>query len=158
MDMQKILSLADEMVFEKTGKHLDDLQVSILKGVWENQRYAKIAEEYRCTEGHVKDVSYELWQVLSEVFGEMVRKSNLKAVFERNQVGNFAAKDIVHIGNVHLCGEQQASEKSEPKTINLHKEGKNLAIQKLLELGLSAEQIAEILGLSVEEIKADFSF
>jgi hypothetical protein len=45
----------DEMVFKQTGKHLDSLQVAILKGVLNGQRYAEIAKEFNCTPGHTKD-------------------------------------------------------------------------------------------------------
>ena len=143
MNVQKVLELADELVFDKTGKHLDDLQVSILKGVWGKQQYTEIAEEYRCSEGHVRDISYELWRVLSEALGESVRKSNLKAVFERSQV-NFVVKDFVHIGDINVCDNSD-----QPKKQNKHLE----SIRKLTELGLSAEQIADALSLSVENVR-----
>ncbi len=141
-NMQKILEIADQLVFNKTGKHLDNLQVSILKGVWENQHYTEIAEEYHCSEGHVKDVSYELWQILSELFGETVRKSNLRAVFERN-INNFAARDIVHIGD-NFCGSPSQLPKKDKYTTS---------VLKLHQLGLSIEKIADILSLSIEDVQ-----
>lgn len=140
--MQEILKIADEIVFHKTGKHLDNLQVAILEGVWEKQQYAEIAEKYRCSEGHVKDISYELWRVLSESFGECVRKSNFKAVFERN-INNFAARDIVHIGD-NFCDTPSQSQK---------KDKHEVSALKLHELGLSIDQIANALSLSIEKVQ-----
>jgi len=147
MNVQKVLEIADEIIFERTGKHLDSLQTSILKGVWQHQQYTEIAEEYRCTEGHVKDVSYELWSILSDVLGEKVRKSNVKAAFERNQINqvNFNTKDVVHIGDVHICG---SHEQDQSRDTNKDKD----KISKLKELGLNAEQIANALNLSVADL------
>lgn len=146
--MQKILEVADQLIFDKTGKHLDNLQVAILKGVWERQQYTEIAEEYHCSEGHVKDVSCELWRILSEALGETVRKSNFKAVFERN-VNNFAARDIVHIGDNVCTPSSQFFEKNEEKGEDKHL----ISVLKLSQLGLSTEQIADILSLSVEDVQ-----
>ena len=141
MDVHKVLELADELIFEKTGKHLDNLQTSILKGVYQHQQYTQIAEEYRCTEGHVKDISCELWGILSDVLGEKVRKANVKAAFERSQINqvNFNGKDVVHIGDVHICGNR-----GQPKQRD--------TISKLKKLGLNSEQIANALNLSVDDV------
>ena len=140
--MQKIVEIADELVFKKTGKHLDDLQVAILKGVWGKQQYTEIAEEYRCSEGHVKDISYELWKILSDALGESVRKSNLKAVFERN-INDFAIRDIVHIGD-NVCNTPSKSKQQDKYAVS---------VLKLDQLGLSIEQIADTLSLSIEDVQ-----
>lgn len=140
--MQKIVEIADELVFKKTRKHLDDLQVAILKGVWGKQQYTEIAEEYRCSEGHVKDISYELWKILSDALGESVRKSNLKAVFERN-INNFAVRDIVHIGD-NVCNIPSNSQKQDKYEIS---------VLKLDQLGLNIEQIADTLSLSIKDVQ-----
>ncbi|WP_154663892.1 hypothetical protein [Microcystis aeruginosa] len=55
MDTQEVFSLIDNLVFDHTGKHLDTLQLGILKNVFDGQKYAKIAEEYNCSEGHARD-------------------------------------------------------------------------------------------------------
>ncbi|MEG4860568.1 hypothetical protein QUB75_29720, partial [Microcoleus sp. K1-B6] len=83
MDTQEVLNSIDELVFAKTGKHLDTLQVAILKGVLNNRKYAQIAEEYHCSQGHVRDASYELWQMLSTALGADINKSNFRATVER---------------------------------------------------------------------------
>jgi hypothetical protein len=55
MSWQEVLKYVDDLLFAQTGQHLDDLQIAILRGVFENQKYAQIAKESHCTEGHVKD-------------------------------------------------------------------------------------------------------
>ncbi|HAZ48241.1 MAG TPA: ATPase [Cyanobacteria bacterium UBA11369] len=106
MDVKEVLKIADRLIFTKTGKHLDDLQEAILRGAVQNQKYSKIAEEFNCTEGHVKDIASELWKVLSNVIGEDVSKSNFRSTMERCQisiVSSKLAKDFVGIKNVNLC-------------------------------------------------------
>jgi hypothetical protein len=43
MDITEVLELADELVFVQTGKHLDDIQDTVIKGVWDGYTYEKIA-------------------------------------------------------------------------------------------------------------------
>ena len=113
MDVKEVLRFADEMVFAKTGEHLDDLQKAILGGVWEGQKYSQIAEASYCSEGHVRNVASKLWKRLSNVLGEEVTQSNLRSALERRQLfivsSNFG-NDFLHIGNVNVCTDTQASE------------------------------------------------
>ncbi|MEG4229342.1 NB-ARC domain-containing protein [Microcoleus sp. N9_B2] len=105
MNVQEVLRFADDMVFAKTGEHLEDLQKAILLGVWKGQRYSKIAEESHCTEGHVRNVASELWQLLSDVLGENVNKLNFRSALERSQFAYFSnyGKNSLQIGNVNVC-------------------------------------------------------
>ncbi|EGK89235.1 ATPase [Microcoleus vaginatus PCC 9802] len=108
MDVKEVLRFAEELVFAKTGEHLDDLQEAILRGAWKGQRYSKIAEEFHCTEGHVRNVASELWQVLSNVLGEELNKSNFKTTLERCRfsiISSKFAKDCTQINNVNVCGD-----------------------------------------------------
>ncbi len=88
MNWEAVLQSIDELVFQQTGKHLNNLQVAILKGVLNGEKYREIAQRYQCTKGHVKDEGYELWQVLSEVLGEDLHKSNFCATVERLGIAN----------------------------------------------------------------------
>ncbi len=108
MDVEEILKFADNLVFAKTGKHLDNVQEAILRGTWQGQKYPKIAEEAHCSEGHARDVASELWKILSDVLAENVNKSNLKSTLKRQQfsiVSSHYWKDTVQIGNVNICPE-----------------------------------------------------
>jgi hypothetical protein len=108
MDVKEVLRFAEDLVFAKTGEHLDDLQEAILRGAWKGQRYSKIAEESHCTEGHVRNVASELWQVLSDVLGEELNKSNFKTTLERCRfsiISSKFAKDCTQINNVNVCGD-----------------------------------------------------
>ncbi|MEG5018774.1 MULTISPECIES: ATP-binding protein [unclassified Microcoleus] len=83
MELNEVLRFADEKVFSKTGKHLDDLQETILKEVCQGRKYAKIAQDCDRSEGYVRVAAYELWKILSDVFEEDVSRVNVKAILER---------------------------------------------------------------------------
>lgn len=83
MNLEAVLLLVDELIFTRAGKHLNDLQNTILGRVWQGQKYLDIALHYGCTEGHAKDVASVLWKQLSEALGEKVTKNNFRSVVER---------------------------------------------------------------------------
>jgi len=83
MDVKEVLQFVDNLVVEKTGKHLDDIQQAIIEGTWQRQSYHNIAEKYHVTEGYTGDVASELWKLLSEVLGEDIKKSNFRSTLER---------------------------------------------------------------------------
>ncbi|WP_445174049.1 hypothetical protein [Microcoleus sp.] len=43
MNVQESLPFVDEVVFAKTNKHLDDIQVGVIEGVLKPQKYGDIA-------------------------------------------------------------------------------------------------------------------
>jgi len=164
MDSPQILQFVDEAVCAKTGKHLNNLQRRIIAGILNRQKYADVAETYDYSSQHVKKASHELLQMLSEVFGEQVKKSNLESVIERqiNQTinlgknNNFKNNRINYINN---CPNPSppTPEKSQPETPESQEETKNLTkietIDKLRQFGLSDEQIAEALDILLEQVK-----
>ncbi len=86
MDVKEVLQFADELVFAQMGKHLDDIQETVIKGVWEGQTYAKIADECNRSESHIRDIGYKLWQVFSEQLDEDINKRNFRSTLSRLQV------------------------------------------------------------------------
>lgn len=102
MNVTEVLQFADELVFQQTGKHLDDSQQAVVKGVWEGRTYEKIADECNRSERHVRDVGYKLWQILSEKLGEDIHKSNFHSTFERlktsPQSSQNTTQQVVNIG------------------------------------------------------------
>ncbi|MEG4407766.1 NB-ARC domain-containing protein [Microcoleus sp. MON2_D5] len=112
MDVKEVLRFADDLVFAKTGEHLEDLQEAILGGVWEGQKYSQIAEASHCSEGHVRNVASKLWKRLSNVLDEEVTPSNLRSTLERRQlfiISSNSGNDFF-IGNVNVCKDSQFSE------------------------------------------------
>ncbi|MCT7959378.1 hypothetical protein NG791_01560 [Laspinema sp. D1] len=167
-----MLKSIDDLVFQQTGKHLDNLQMAILKGVLNGEKYADIAEQYKCTMGHVKDEGYELWQILSQILGEDLNKSNFSATIERLGLVNSQYQIIgnpVQIGNLNLCGNPDNLESNKNNAVNPDSPGspipnqestnKNIfnptilkTISKFNELGLTPEEIAEIMNLPLDKV------
>src|SRR4028119_1326148 len=116
MEVQEVLKIADDIVFAKTGKHLDHLQEAILRGTWQRQKYPEIAKTCYRSEAHVKKVASKLWKVLSEKLGEDINQSNFRYTMERLQLsivesnfGNYYAQ----IDNFSVC-----ENKSHPSEIS----------------------------------------
>ncbi len=114
MDVKDVLQFTDTLFFSETGKHIDRLQETILKGTWDGQKYSDIAESEHCTEGHVRNVASELWQILSNALGQEVNKSNLRRTLQKSYLSinssNFTT-EFTNVSNVNLCnGNIQQSE------------------------------------------------
>jgi tetratricopeptide (TPR) repeat protein len=84
MNADTAITWIDRLVERETGKHLNDLQIFTIERIWAGKKYIEIAEAYHCTEGHVKDVAAALWQLLSQLLGERVTKTNLKSLIQRH--------------------------------------------------------------------------
>jgi hypothetical protein len=158
VNVKEALAFADEVVFAKTGKHLDDMQVGVIEGVLKRQKYGEIAQGLNCTEGYAKDVGYELWELFSDAFGEEVNKLNLRSALIRKSMisnvtggvisGNHVARGHV-IGSLNICTSQEES----PEFLRGKQRAKIEAIQRLQAVGLSDEQIAQCLDMTLEEIR-----
>ena len=102
MNVTEVLQFADELVFKQTGKHLNDSQEVVVKGVWEGKTYEEIADRSSRSERHVRDVGYKLWQILSAQLGEDIQKSNFHSTLERLKSSRNShqntTQQVVHIG------------------------------------------------------------
>ena len=83
MNVNEVLQFVDRLMVERTGKHLDDLQKAVIEGTWQRQTYEDIAQQYSFNKNYVGDVGAGLWQLLSEVLDEEVKKSNVRSTLER---------------------------------------------------------------------------
>ncbi|MGH2413966.1 MAG: hypothetical protein ACRDEA_09800 [Microcystaceae cyanobacterium] len=84
MKFEKAFQVADSTFFAKTKRHLKDVEVAILRGACQGQKYEEIASRYGCTAEYLKhDVGPKLWKLLSEALGERVSKKNFRAALER---------------------------------------------------------------------------
>ncbi len=125
MEIQEALRWTDELIFARTGKHLDSLQRAILEGAWEGKGYKEIAEKYHCSGDHVKKSASELWKLLSDLLGEDVKKKNVRSLVENGVFSfyNDVVNDVVNIGNqINLCNElynhPNSKKKRSPSTPN----------------------------------------
>src|SRR4028118_1855755 len=107
MNLKEMLKFADDIIFAKTGQHLDDLQEAVLRGTIQRETYKEIAKDFDCSESRIREIGSELWQILSENLGEDVNKKNFRSAMERLQVSivSHYAQDCVQISCVNYCGE-----------------------------------------------------
>ncbi|WP_354634962.1 NB-ARC domain-containing protein [Planktothricoides raciborskii] len=107
MNLKEMLHFADRIVFDRTGKHLDDLQEAVLRGTVQRKTYKEIAKNFNCSESSVRKVGSELWQILSEELDEDINKSNVRSTIQRWQISHVTnfAQDVVAISSFNTCGE-----------------------------------------------------
>ncbi|MEK0180468.1 ATP-binding protein [Microcoleus anatoxicus] len=128
MELKEVLRFADDKVFAKTGKHLDDLQEAILKEALQGRKYAKVAQDRGCSEGYVRVAAAELWKILSDVLGEDVTKVNVRSILERANFYNFSptidSENVTVNNHVNFCQERARSptepQNSQPTPKQLH--------------------------------------
>jgi tetratricopeptide (TPR) repeat protein len=106
MNADIAITWLDRLVALETDRHLNDLQIFTIEQVWLGKKYIEIAEDYHCTEGHVKDTAATLWKLLSQILGERVTKTNLKSLLQRH-VTSTGAQPIV-IPNYQFIGREAA--------------------------------------------------
>lgn len=86
MDIEQALEFVDTLVFAKYGKHLSDLQRLLFRGSWSEPRrsYDEIANVCGYSVNYLKqDAGPKLWQLLTDICGEKVSKTNFRAALER---------------------------------------------------------------------------
>lgn len=66
------------------NEQLNDMQELIFKQCWEGRHsYDEIANSSKYDDEYIKFAGAKLWKLLSEAFGEKVKKTNLKSVIKR---------------------------------------------------------------------------
>lgn len=83
LNIEQIIEIADNQVFEHQGQHLNDLQRAILEGTLQGRTYADIAKEHHHSEKYIKDSASKLWKSLSQAVGKKVNKFNVKSTLGR---------------------------------------------------------------------------
>ncbi|GJD18984.1 hypothetical protein MC7420_7504 [Rivularia sp. IAM M-261] len=98
-DVEEILEFTDNLVYDNTGEHLNDIQKIILQESWQKTQktYEQIAAELGYSANYIKQgVGPKLWRLLSETLGEKVSKTNIHSVILRkiSQQNNLTSRKI----------------------------------------------------------------
>ncbi|PPS41288.1 hypothetical protein B1A85_17925 [Chroococcidiopsis sp. TS-821] len=80
MSAEEALALLDTLLAQQK---LKDIQELVFRYAWQGWTYPQIAARAGYDTGHIRDVGAQLWQQLTQVFGEQVTKNNLQAVLRR---------------------------------------------------------------------------
>jgi diguanylate cyclase (GGDEF)-like protein len=86
LDTETILEFAEELIHIHTGTYCSELQRIILLTTLQGSRktYDEIADECGYSPKYIKqDVAPKLWQTFSQILGEKLGKSSIKAVLEQ---------------------------------------------------------------------------
>jgi len=117
MDIAEVLTLAHELIFAKTGKHLDYVQEAILRGTLQDTTYTQIAQEVYSSPSHVRNVGSQLWKILSKESGKNITKANFRTVLEKGKIYNYQSTIVENITgenvtvnkNLNVCREKARS-------------------------------------------------
>ncbi|MBD2019979.1 hypothetical protein H6F43_07235, partial [Leptolyngbya sp. FACHB-36] len=80
MTIEEALNILDT-VFQDI--QLNDTQESVFRQSWAGLTYQEIAQELNFATEYIRAVGAQLWNSLSDVFGERVTKQNVRSVLER---------------------------------------------------------------------------
>ncbi|NTW21047.1 MAG: AAA family ATPase [Nostocales cyanobacterium W4_Combined_metabat2_030] len=124
MTIKEVLQFVDRLVEKQTGEHLDDLQKTVIQGVWQGKTYKEIAADYGYDKNYVGDVSRKLFKILSEQLNEDINKSNFSWTLERFINSEKVINSAQFVGvnnNITYCpfyppAEQNQSINNEEKT------------------------------------------
>jgi len=98
LNIEQIIEIADNQVFEHQGQHLNDLQRAILEGILQGRSYADIAKEHHHTAKYIKDSASKLWKSLSQAVGKKVNKFNVKSTLGRCRYKSIV---VIYLKNLH---------------------------------------------------------
>ncbi|CAD5978762.1 MULTISPECIES: NB-ARC domain-containing protein [Planktothrix] len=102
MNITEVLQFVDQLIFERTGKHLDNVQRAVVEGTWQGETYSQIGEKNHFNKNHASDVGGELWKFLSEALGEDIKKTNFSSTFERLDISlSQSSQNICNMGNIY---------------------------------------------------------
>lgn len=81
MNANTALEFIDPLIYEQTGKYLNDLERAVFIGSWEGKTYTEV---YPSNPEYIeKYVGYRLWQKVSDALGEKVTKKQVRGALER---------------------------------------------------------------------------
>ncbi|WNZ43929.1 AAA-like domain-containing protein [Leptolyngbya boryana CZ1] len=94
MDVEVALTLANTLVFQKTGQDLNTLHAFIFRSAWLNQTYEEMTQTCRYSDTHLKKVGSALWELLSSGLDAEVNKKTFRAAIERYAQSRPEALDL----------------------------------------------------------------
>ncbi len=82
MDIEDAIATIDAVL---GSQGLNDLEIQVLRQVWDGEKYADIAESLGYDANYIKDLGAKIWKQLSQSLNEKVTKSNVQSVLRRHR-------------------------------------------------------------------------
>jgi WD40 repeat protein/DNA-binding MarR family transcriptional regulator len=124
VEAEQLLAIANAVIQTQCGRHLSDLETTILRGAIASQTYEEIAEQSGYSISHVKrHVGPQLWQLLSQGLNENVSKTNFRTALMRRASQIEAAKH-----QPSAIGGQQATQAHTATAIEVNRETSQPAV------------------------------
>jgi WD40 repeat protein len=88
MEFEQAFAIVNAAMYHCFGRYLKDVEVTILRGSWDNLTYEQIAESSRYSISYIRrHVGAQFWKLLSQALGEPVSKTNFRSALERRWQG-----------------------------------------------------------------------
>ena len=110
MNWNEIVKVIETEVFNKTERHLKEVESIVLQGTWQGKTYEQMEETCQYSLSYLKQAAGpRLWKLLSEVLGEDIGKTNFRVVLERWSKQQPASSKI----QVELLAKNKATQKQD---------------------------------------------
>ncbi len=84
MTFEEVRQIVDAAVYAQVERHLSDVELTILKGSWDDLTYDEMAKNSPYGANYLKgDAGHNFWKLLSDALGEQVSKRNFRAALAR---------------------------------------------------------------------------
>lgn len=84
LTLDNAIEMIDIAFMANEGRHLKDIEIVILRGTWNKEKYDEIAAKEQYSIYYIRqDVAPKLWICLSKIFGEKVKRNTFRGALER---------------------------------------------------------------------------
>lgn len=84
MNWDEVVKRIDAEIFNKTNRHLKEVEGIVLQGAWQGKTYEQMEADCQYSLSYLKQAAGpRLWKLLSQVLQESISKTNFRVVLER---------------------------------------------------------------------------
>lgn len=81
MEFEEAIAFVDATFCTQVDRPLNDLEIALLRGVWENLTYEEIASQSGYSINYLqRDMGPKFWKLLSQIFSQKLNKTNARTI------------------------------------------------------------------------------
>jgi hypothetical protein len=85
VDVDILIEFIDAKIFEYKKRNLRDVEVNFIKGILNGKTHKEISQIYNIPLQYIQpDIGFNMWKLLSEIFGEKFTKNTAKTLLEKH--------------------------------------------------------------------------